>query len=138
MEDKILCNVTLTFKISVMLGLSRLEKGSRIVLKYLERHSLILTKSSYSNFWTAITNAGMIRTIKTSTLWILNTDLKLQFEMTKPLLSSHRYQLILLFTKAFLHSRKRRKHCVLLDVKTLICKLRYLSKNHFDLAKVSL
>ena len=51
-------------------------------LKYWVYHSLTLTKTFYSNFGNAISNADVISAIKTPTLGTLNTDLTHNVEKT--------------------------------------------------------
>ena len=74
MEGKCLCNVFLTFKISVLQVLWRLQKGSRNGIEILGISFADSSKIFYSNFGDAITNADVISAVKTSILGNLNTD----------------------------------------------------------------
>ena len=73
-EGKTLCNVFLTFKISVIQVLLQLQKGSRNIIKILG----ISFADSNETFPFKFCNADVASAIKTSTLGTLSMDLNLQ------------------------------------------------------------
>ena len=82
-EGKCLCNVFLTFKISVLQTVWRLQEGSRNVIEILGISFTDSNKNFLFKFMNAFPNADVISAIKTSTLGTLNIDLNSQCRKDK-------------------------------------------------------
>ena len=115
-----LCNVFLTFKISVIQVLLQLQKGSR---NFIEILVISLADSNETFPFKFCNRDHKCRRDKRNQ----NVDTwnpQYEFKLTKSrrkmfLLSSHRYQLKFFLSKTFLHLWKRQKYSISFDVKNM-------------------
>ena len=116
MEGKTLCNVFLTFKISVIQVLLQLQKGSRNFIKILG----ISLADSNETFPFKFCNRDHQRRRDKRDTWNHQYGFKLTKSRRKMLLFSlHIYQLKQFLSKTFLHIWKRQQYFILFDVKTM-------------------